>query len=77
MAKQILAPLDGRVFHLKIKPGDTVEADEEILVVEAMKMETPVFAPGDGTIREVRIKEGDEVAEDDILAVMDEEQFEV
>ena len=77
MAKEIVAPLAGRVFQLKIKAGDTVEADEEILVVEAMKMETPVFVPWDGTIREVRIKEGDEVAEDDILAVVDEEYIEV
>ncbi len=77
MAKEIVAPLAGRVFQLKIKPGDTVEADEEILVVEAMKMETPVFVPCDGTIREVRIKEGDEVAEDDILAIIDEEHIEV
>jgi biotin carboxyl carrier protein len=73
MAKEIVAPLAGRVFQLKIKSGDTVEADEEILVVEAMKMETPVFVPCDGTIREVRIKEGDEVAENDILAIIDEE----
>jgi biotin carboxyl carrier protein len=77
MAKEIVAPLAGRVFQLKIKAGDTVEEDEEILVVEAMKMETPVFVPCDGTIREVRIKEGDEVAEDDILAIIDEEHIEV
>ena len=77
MAKEIVAPLAGRVFQLKIKAGDTVEADEEILVVEAMKMETPVFVPWDGTIREVMVKEGDEVAEDDILAVVDEEYIEV
>ncbi len=73
MAKEIVAPLAGRVFQLKIKTGDRVEADEEIMVVEAMKMETPIFVPWDGTIREVRIKEGDEVAENDILAIIDEE----
>ena len=77
MAKKIVAPLAGRVFQLKIKAGDTVEAEEEILVIEAMKMETPVFVPWDGTIREVMVKEGDEVAEDDILAVVDEEYIEV
>ncbi len=77
MAKQIVAPLAGRVVQLNVKPGDTVDADEEILVIEAMKMETPVFVPWDGTIRDVRIKEGDEVAEDDILAIVDEKQTEV
>jgi len=77
VAKKIVAPLAGRVFQLKIKAGDTVEAEEEILVIEAMKMETPVFVPWDGTIRKVMVKEGDEVAEDDILAVVDEEYIEV
>jgi len=72
MTREILAPLDGKVFQLKVTPGDTVEEDEEILVIEAMKMETPIFAPCDGTIREVRVKEGDQVAENDVLAIIDE-----
>jgi acetyl-CoA carboxylase biotin carboxyl carrier protein len=72
MTREILAPLDGKVFQLKVTPGDTVEEDEEIMVIEAMKMETPIFAPCDGTIREVRVKEGDQVAENDVLAIIDE-----
>ncbi len=73
MAKEIVAPLAGKVFQLKIKAGDNVEEDEEILVIEAMKMETPIFVPCDGTIRDVRVKEGDEVKENDVLAIIDEE----
>ena len=77
MTQEIVAPLDGKVFQLKVNPGDTVEDDEEILVIEAVKMETPIFAPCDGTVREVRVKEGDDVAENDVLAVIDEEHIEV
>jgi acetyl-CoA carboxylase biotin carboxyl carrier protein len=77
MTREILAPLDGKVFQLKIKAGDRVEEDEEILMIEAMKMETPVFVPCDGTVREIRVKEGDEVAENDVLAIIDEELIEV
>jgi acetyl-CoA carboxylase biotin carboxyl carrier protein len=77
MTHEIVAPLDGKVFQLKINPGDRVEDDEEILIIEAMKMETPIFVPCDGTVREIRVKEGDEVAENDILAVIDEEHIEV
>jgi acetyl-CoA carboxylase biotin carboxyl carrier protein len=77
MTQEIVAPLDGKVFQLKIKAGDRVEEDEEILVIEAMKMETPVFVPCDGTVREIRVKEGDEVAENDVLAIIDEELIEV
>ena len=76
MTQEIMAPLDGKVFQLKINPGDTVE-EEGILVIEAMKMETPIFSPCDGTVREVRVKEGDEVAENDVLAIIDEEHIEV
>ena len=77
MTQEIVAPLDGKVFQLKINPGDKVEEDEEILVIEAMKMETPIFVPCDGVVREVNVKEGEEVAENDVLAVIDEEHIEV
>jgi acetyl-CoA carboxylase biotin carboxyl carrier protein len=77
MTREILAPLDGKVFQFHIKPGDKVEEDEEILVIEAMKMETPIFTPCNGTVRDIRAKEGDEVAEKDVLVILDEEQNEV
>jgi biotin carboxyl carrier protein len=76
MTHEIVAPLDGKVFQLKINPGDRVEDDEEILIIEAMKMETPIFVPCDGTVREIRVKEGDEVAENDVLVIIDEELIE-
>ena len=75
MAQKIVAPLDGKVSQLKIKSGDKVQ-EEEILVIEAMKMETPIFVPCDGTVREVRVKEGDEVAENDVLIIIDKEYIE-
>ena len=77
MAREILAPLDGNVFQLHIRAGDRVEEDEEILVIEAMKMETPIFTPCDGTVREVRVKEGGQVTENEVLAIIDEEHIEV
>ena len=77
MAREILAPLDGSLFQLHIKAGDQVEEDEEILVIEAMKTETPIFAPCDGTVREIRVKERDQVAENDVLVIIEEEHIEV
>jgi len=77
MAQEIIAPLDGKVVQLHIRTGDKVEEDEEILVIEAMKMETSIFVPCDGTVREISVKEGDQVAENDVLAVIDEEHIEV
>ena len=77
MTQTILAPLDGKVFQVMVKPGDTVEEDEEILVIEAMKMETPIFAPCDGAVKEIGVKEGDDVLENDLLAVIAPKHIEV
>ena len=71
MAEEILAPLAGKIIQLNLEVGQTVEEDEEVLVIEAMKMETPVFAPCSGKVTEVKVKQGDAVEEDDVLAVLD------
>ena len=71
MSEEVLAPLAGKIVSIEIQPGAKVEEDDEILVIEAMKMETPVFAPCDGTIGKIAVKEGDSVEEDDLLAVID------
>ena len=71
MAEEILAPLAGKVVRMEMEVGKPVEEDEEILIIEAMKMETPVYAPCSGTVTEIKVKNGDEVEEDDILAIID------
>jgi acetyl-CoA carboxylase biotin carboxyl carrier protein len=71
MAEEILAPLAGKIIQLNMEAGQRVEEDDEVLVIEAMKMETPVFAPVGGTITDIRVKQGDEVEEDDVLALID------
>ena len=71
MAQEILAPLAGKVFKLLVDVGEEVEEDDEVIVIEAMKMETPVYAPCDGTIKAIKCKEGDSVEEDDVLAIIE------
>ncbi len=71
MSEDVLAPLSGKIVSLSLEPGAAVEEDDEIMVIEAMKMETPVFAPCSGTVSEIKVKEGDSVEEDDLLAVID------
>ena len=43
----------------------------KLFVVEALKMEIPVYAPCDGSVSEIRVKKGDAVDEDDVMAVID------
>ena len=71
MAQEVLAALAGDIWKISVAVGDVVEEDDEVFVVEALKMEIPVYAPCDGTISEIRVKKGDKVEEDDVLAVID------
>ena len=67
---RVLAPMPGRVVMVRIKPGDAVVQGQELLVVEAMKMELALKAPRDGVIAEVRAAAGDFVEADAVLAVL-------
>jgi len=73
MAKEIVATLPGIVSQLSVNLGDRLEEDEEVLVIEAFKMETPIFAPCNGTVKEVRVKAGDKVEENDVLVIIDQD----
>ena len=71
MAQEVLAALSGNVWKVTVEVGDTVEEDDELFVVEALKMEIPVYSPCDGSVSEIRVKKGDAVEEDDVMAVID------
>ena len=71
MAQDVLAALSGNIWKVLVAVGDAVEEDDEIFVVEALKMEIAIYAPCDGTISEIKVKKGDAVEEDDVLAVID------
>ena len=58
----VTAPMPGTVIGVKVAPGDRVEARRPLLVLEAMKMETPLTAPYDATVKAVHVEEGDRVA---------------
>jgi 3-methylcrotonyl-CoA carboxylase alpha subunit len=49
------------VIAVRVEPGQPVEADEELVVVEAMKMEHAIRAPAPGTVRAVLCAAGDQV----------------
>jgi biotin carboxyl carrier protein len=72
MSQEITAPLSGKIIRLNVDLEDQVEEDQELMVVEAMKMETPVFSTCDGIVKEIRIKEGDDVEEDVVCIVIQE-----
>jgi len=63
----VRAPLPGVIRKLMCKPGDVVEANEPVLVLEAMKMENEIKTPVAGTIAEVFFVVGDSVNTGDDL----------
>ena len=71
MSEDVFAPLAGKIVSIEMEPGTPVEEDDEILVIEAMKMETPVYAPCSGTLSKVTVAaKRQSVEEDDLLAVI-------
>ncbi len=72
MAHEMLAPLAGKILQVAIEANAKVEEDDDAFVIEAMKMENPIYAPVNGTVTEVRVKAGDSVEEDDVLAIIEE-----
>lgn len=61
------SPMMGLVFKIKVKVGETVAANQEVMVLEAMKMETPIYAPVAGTVTAIQVKEQDSVSEGQVL----------
>ena len=61
-SKNIVSPLAGNVFKVEVKPGQAVKANDVLLVLEAMKMETPIKSPGDAVVKSVLVSQGDSVA---------------
>ncbi|MBQ6133260.1 MAG: biotin/lipoyl-binding protein [Lachnospiraceae bacterium] len=68
---KIEAGASGKVFKIETKPGDAVKKGDTVLVLEVMKMETPVVAPQDGTVRSIDVTEGKSVEAGELLATMD------
>lgn len=61
------APLPGRIIEIKVKAGDTVKAGQEVLVLEAMKMENSITTDYAGTVKQILVHEGDNVPTDAML----------
>ncbi|MGY6564728.1 MAG: sodium-extruding oxaloacetate decarboxylase subunit alpha [Halomonadaceae bacterium] len=66
----ITAPLAGNIFKVNVRPGDSVQEGDVVIILEAMKMETEVRAASSGTVSEVKVGEGDSVAVGDTLIVL-------
>jgi len=67
----VTVPMEGKIVAIKVNVGDKVEEDDEVAVIEAMKMEMPVPSPADGVVKEIRVKVGDKCAAEQVLMVIE------
>ncbi len=67
----VKSEIAGNVWKIQAKPGDRIELEGEIMILESMKMEIPVLSPKAGTIREIKVSEGDVIGEGQLVAILD------
>jgi len=66
----ITAPMPGMIVEVKYAVGDKVTAGDEVLILEAMKMQNPLTTPIDGVVTSVNVKAGDSVDSGDVLIII-------
>jgi biotin carboxyl carrier protein len=69
--KPVTAPMPGRVVRVLVNVGDTVEAHQGIVVIEAMKMQNELKSAKAGKIAQIRVEPGGTVAAGDVLAIVE------
>ncbi len=67
---RVVSQLAGTVVSVAVEAGQSVSAGDALLVIEAMKMNTPVTAPQSGTVASVAVAAGDAVEEGQILVTL-------
>lgn len=65
--KDIKAPMPGLVLDIMVKEGDEVKKGDQVMILEAMKMENVLKSPGDGTVKSIKVKKGEGVEKNQVM----------
>ncbi len=71
MATAVTVPMVGKIISVTVKVGDRVEENDQVAVLEAMKMEMPLVAPVSGIVKEVCVSPGQEVEAEATIAIIE------
>ncbi len=65
--KRVLSNMAGVILEFLVKPGEQVSVDQDVVMLESMKMQIPIQSMVNGTVKTVKVNEGDFVDEGDVL----------
>ena len=71
MATPVTVPMVGKIVSVTVKVGDKVAENDQVAVLEAMKMEMPIVSPVGGTVKEVKVAPGQEVETEAVIAMIE------
>ncbi len=65
--KRIVSNMAGIILELLVKPGEQISVDQDVVMLESMKMQIPVQATASGIVKAIKVNEGDFVDDGDVL----------
>lgn len=71
MSSEVVAPMPGTIVNILVNEGDEVLEYQEVVILEAMKMENAIPAPEAGKVKEIKVKADDKVSTDQVLMVLE------
>ena len=71
MSKEVLAPMPGKVLDILVKEGEEVLEYQEVIILEAMKMENAIPATEGGIVKEIKVSKDQTVNTDDVLMILE------
>ena len=69
--KRVVSNMAGVVLEFLVKPGEKISVDQDVVMLESMKMQIPVQSSVEGTVKDIKVHEGDFVDDGDVLIEVD------
>ena len=63
--------MSGMIARILVNVGDQIDEDDELLILEAMKMENPIFSTAGGVVKEIKVKVGQSVDANQVLVLIE------
>jgi len=65
--KRVVSNMAGVILEFLVKPGDEVSVDQDVVMLESMKMQIPIQSTVNGVVKAIKVNEGDFVDDGDVL----------